>query len=243
MTEPDPDPIVARLAASAKEIVDEAGEVAREASKKINNGTGYSAADLLGSMTKLTNVAFAGGLELAKAGMDGLSQPGPRAVADQMAVISRRMISESGKVAGEASDLLDKQQFFKPTDWVQAMVKLADIALFGGIELAETALAGPGQYEKAPIRETFKVTPDNVNPRLLTILSLSRPGAADAAVGRVGFDPSDRVLPKGQSEFSILVDAAGLASGKYIGEVHIGEVDPAAPAGVVQDDVVVTVAL
>src|ERR1700712_820684 len=98
MTVPESDPIVDRLAASAKEIVDQAGEVAREASKKMGTDAGYSAADLLGSMTKLTNVAFAGGLDLAKAGMDGLSRPGPRAVADQMAVITRRMIAESGKV-------------------------------------------------------------------------------------------------------------------------------------------------
>ncbi len=242
MTVPEPDPIVDRIAASATEMVDQAGQVAREASKKIGTDAGYSASDLLASMAKLTNVALAGGLELAKAGMDGLSRPGPRAVADQMAVISRRMIAESGKVAGEASALLDAKSY-GPTEWVKSMIRMADIATFGGIELAETALAGPGQYEKPPIRETFKVTPDNANARLLTIQDLSRPGAADAAAGRVGFDPADRVLPKGQPDFSILVDPAGLASGMYLGQVHIGELDPTSPVGVVEDDVAVSVAV
>jgi hypothetical protein len=73
--------------------------------------------------------------------------------------------------------------------------------------------------------------------------SLSRPGAADDAAAQVGFDPTDGVLPKGETKFSILVTAAGLASGLYIGVVHIGEVDSAAPAGVLEDDVVVNVAL
>lgn len=238
----DPDPIVDRVAATAKEMIEGAGQVARAASDQIGAQDGYSAASLVNSMTKLTNIALAGGLELAKAGMDGISRPGPRAVADQMAVITRRMISESGKVAEEASGRLDTQAY-TPTEWVKSMVRLADIALFGGIELVETALAGPGQYEKEPICHTFSVAPDKANVRLLTIQALTRPGAADAAADRVSFDPPDRLLPKGETEFSVLVDAAGLASGVYIGQVHIGEIDPDAPVGVVEVDVVVNVAL
>ena len=238
----DSDPIVERLAATAKEMIEGVGEVAGAASGQIGATAGYSAANLINSMTKLTTIALAGGLEMAKTGMDGLSQPGPRAVADQMAVITRRMISESGKVAEEASGRLDAQ-CYTPTEWVKSMVRLADIALFGGIELAETALAGPGQYEKELICHTFSVTADPANTRLLTLKTLSRPGAEDAAAERVSFDPPDRLLMKGQTDFSVLFDAAGLASGVYIGEVHVGELDPHAPVGVVEVDVVVNVAL
>lgn len=241
MTEPDP--IVERLAATAKEMVEKVGDITGAASQPTGAVGGQSAAgNLVNTMTKLTNVALAGGLELAKAGADGLARPGARAVADRMAAITRRMISESGKVAEQAAGQLDAKSF-TPSGWVESMVRLSDIALFGGIELAETALAGPGKYEKEPICQTYSVAPDHAHPRLLTMASLSRPGAADDAAAQVRFEPANGVLPKGETEFSILVTAAQLASGLYIGVVHIGEVDSGAPAGVLEDDVVVNVAL
>jgi hypothetical protein len=239
----EPDPIVERLAAVATEMIENAGDVARTAAQPTGSDDGPSAAkNLIDSMTKLTNVALAGSLELAKAGADGLSRPGARAVTDRMAAITRRMISESGKVAEEASGKLDSKSY-TPSEWVESMVRWSDIALFGGIELAETMLAGPGQYEKEPIRHTYKVAPDDDHPRLLVIASLSRPGAADDAAAHVRFDPANGVLPRGETDFSILITPAGLASGLYIGRVHIGEVDPDVPAGVLEDDVVVNVAL
>ena len=239
MTEPNP--IVERLAATAKQMVDEVGDIARTASKQTGPAGEFSAAHLINSMTKLTNVALAGGLEMAKAGAQGLSSADVGAVVDRMAAITRRMISESGKVAEETSSRFDAKSYTS-SDWVGSMVRLSDIALFGGIELAETVLAGPGQYEKEPIRKTYVVAADDTHPRLLTMESLSRPGAADDAAGQVAFEPVSRVLPKGATEFSILVAAADLASGFYVGLIHIGAVDPDA-TGVLEDDVVVNVSL
>jgi hypothetical protein len=239
----EPDPIVERLAATAKETVEKVGDITRAASQPTGAVGGQSAAgNLINTMTKLTNVAVASGLEVAKAGADGLARPGARAVADRMAAITRRMISEAGKVTEQAAGQLDGKSS-TPSGWVESMVKLSDIALFGGIEMIETMLAGPGQYEKGPVCRTYRVAPDPAHPRRLVMTSLSRPGAADDAAAQVGFDPTDGVLPKGETKFSILVTAAGLASGLYIGVVHIGEVDSAAPAGVLEDDVVVNVAL
>ena len=203
----EPDPIVERLAATAKKMVEEAGDVASAASQPTGSIAGQSAAaNLVGVMTKLTNVALAGGFEMAKAGADGLSRPGMRAVADRMAAITRRMISESGKVAQEASVQAEAKPY-TPSGWVESMVKLSDIALFGGIELVETMLAGPGQYEKGPVRRTYKVAPDPARPRRLVMASLSRPGAADDATSQVSFEPTDGVLPKGATEFTLASNA------------------------------------
>ena len=77
---------------------------------------------------------------------------------------------------------MDKKTY-TPTEWVKSLVKLTDIAVLGGIELAETAVNGPATYQKYVSSGNFTVkTVDTEHERRLTLVSLSRPGAADVVL-------------------------------------------------------------
>jgi hypothetical protein len=245
----DSNPFVDHLATTAKKLVTDVGGVVNKASEELkkDQSTGpdhesYSAAKFIASTAELTNVVFADGLDFARAAIDFKPSDGLKTVIDQMEVIAKRMISETGKVAADTSTKLDQQQY-TPTEWVKSMIRFADIALFGGIELAETALAGPEQYEKPPITETVTVTADPLHDRLVTLVSLSRDGVLDPASARTTFDLPDNVLPKGQTTFVVRVDPAGLASGVFEGELHLDEIDAASPKGVVKQDKTFTIQL
>jgi len=103
---------------------------------------------------------------------------------------------------------------------------LADIALLGGIELAETAMTGPGPFETKPIKsETYTIRATRAE-RTLKVADpgLCRPGTADPIpAAQVWFDlPDGKQLAAGATKFRLVVNPAGLISGMYTGKVDIG---------------------
>jgi hypothetical protein len=231
----DPKDIAIRVTTTAKDIVDQARAIATEAIGQSSDVDKYTAAQLADTVTKSVELAFSGALQLNRDVLGVVPKPAPqqsdpgaegrRLVADAMEAISRRMIRQTGRVVAETADLADKQPY-SPTIWVRSMVKLADIALLGGIELAETALIGPAPFEVEPrMSDTYPIGATG-EARTLKVADpgLCRPGTADPIpAAQVWFDlPDGKRLAAGATEFRLVVNPAGLISGMYTGKVDVG---------------------
>jgi hypothetical protein len=244
----DPAVIAARVTSTAKDIVDQARAVAKVTIAQASDVDKFTAAMLVDAYTKSVNVALSGGIQLAKdvLGVDepsGPAQPpdpdaeGRRLVADAMEAITRRMIRQSGVVAQETATKLDSNPN-SPTTWAQSMIKFADIVLLGGIELAETALIGPGPFETA-VRKSPVYPVKGAGKRQLRVVQpggIARPGTVDpipdpilsfrVPQGVLTDDTDDvtlsnGILSAGQAEFYLVVRPAGMISGMYLGAVEV----------------------
>jgi hypothetical protein len=248
----DPAVIASRLTSTAKDVVDQARAVAKVTIAQAADVDKFSAAMLVDAYTQSVNVALSGGIQLAKdvLGVDeppGSAQPpdpdaeGRRLVADAMEAITRRMIRQTGKVAEETATRLDSNPN-SPSTWAQSMVKFADIVLLGGIELAETALIGPGPFETAVRKSPVYPAAGTGNRQLRVVqpTGIARPGTADPISDpELSFyvpqgDPDDDtddvklsggVLSPGQAEFYLMVRPAGMISGIYLGDVEVVDLD------------------
>lgn len=237
----EPGVVAQRLTETAKDVVDQARVIAKGAIADAADTDNFTAAKLIGSYMQMVDLALTGGLQATKdiLGVDAPSTPqnpgaaeGRKLVADAMESISRRMLRQTSAVAQETADLLDKKPN-SPTVWAKAMVKLADIALLGGTEMAETALIGPAPFEKTAIdSDTYPVT--GTGPRTLKIRApgLRRPGTADPIPADhlkffVRLDDTTvkeapaGVLEDGETEFYIAAHPAGMISGMYVGVVEV----------------------
>lgn len=234
----DPNVVAKRLTATAKDVVDQARVIAKDTIADLDN---FTAAKLVDSYMKMVDLALTGGLQATKdvLGVDAPSAPqdqdaaeGRRLVADAMESISRRMLRQTSKVAQDTADKLDKNPN-SPTIWVQAMVQLADIALLGGTELAETALIGPAPFEKNAINSD-RYTVGGTGRRTLRIRApgLIRPGTVDAIPAshlkfyvpiddKTGKEAPGGVLEPGETEFYVAAHPAGMISGMYVGAVEV----------------------
>lgn len=244
----DPSVTAARLKETAKGVVDEARIIAKGAIADAADTDTYTAAKMVDSYMKMVDLAITGGLQATKdilgvdAPQDGSTQQsddsaeGRRLVADAIEAIGRRMLRQASVVAQETADSLDKTPN-GPTIWARASVKLADIALLGGIEMAETALIGPAPFEREPIEsDTYPAAGTGRRKLRLTAPGLRRPGTADAIDDtqlrfRYRVDADDYseltggILQAGQGHFSIAVHPAGVISGLYVGSVEVFSVD------------------
>jgi len=248
----DPAVIASRVTSTAKDIVDQARAIAKVTINQAADVDKFTAAMLVDAYTKSVNVALSGGIQLVKdvLGVDeplGAPQPqdpdaeGRRLVADAMEAITRRMIRQSGVVAAETATKLDSNPS-SPSTWAQSMVKFADIVLLGGIELAETALIGPGPFETA-VRKSPVYPAAGAGNRLLKVVTppgIARPGTVDPIPdSHLSFyaphgDPDDDsddtklsagLLPAGETEFYLVTHPAGMISGIYIGDVEVVDLD------------------
>ena len=121
---------------------------------------------------------------------------------------------------------------------MQSAVKLGDIALLGGIELAETALIGPAPFERTAVAsDIVKVTAKDGRRKLrVGSKGLARPGTADpipptqlrfyVPAGDTPDPDTDTeahngILKGGQDRFYVAAIPVGLISGMYVGDVEV----------------------
>jgi hypothetical protein len=238
----DPGVIANRLTDAATDIVNEAKNIAVG-----TNLADYTAANMVETYTKSIDLALSGAQRMFTALVkqeqveDDSAAKGRQLVADAVATIARRMVRQTGAVAKETSELMDKAPY-SPSSWTKSMVKLADIALLGSIEMAETALLGPAPFETGLVMSD-DITAPGSGRRLLRIATpgLSRPGTSDAIpAGKLSYytkkaadvvELPGAVLPSGKHTLRVAVDPRGLISGIYVGQIEAVEVDG---AGVVQ---------
>jgi hypothetical protein len=230
----DPGVIANRLATTAKALVTEAQNLAVDACTD-----DPTAANMIVAYTKSVDLALSGTQRLMTALLkqeqpqeDSAAQ-GRNLLADALAVIGRRMVRQTGAVAREAADQVDKDKSYTPSAWTKSMVKLADIAVLGAIEMAETALIGPAPFEVALMKsDDYHASGAGYRKlRVRTPTGLARPGTADAipanklcfytANDATGVELDNDLLQAAQTKFCIAVDARGMISGVYVGFVDI----------------------
>jgi len=173
-------------------------------------------------LSELANRAFHDNLNVVK-GLLGERVPDVASVVtDHMTNVILRSADQAKTVVDDAAKKFDAEGY-GPDDWAKTITKLGDVAFINGIELAGTALIGPGRYETAPISsDLFQV--QDADPHQRHALSLVSPlilagGTQTIAEDCVTFDPADGVLPAGTDTFRIRVKARGARSGIYLGAV------------------------
>ena len=211
---------------SAAPSAEVAYSAAAEAPRIKGNGLGA----ILEAMSDLANRTFLMNLDLVKDAIDQRVPDVATVVTEHMAMVIRRMATQAKAVAEDAAMKLDGEGY-SADDWAKTITKLGDVALINGIELAGTALVGPGRYEIRPITSDLFVVA-NAAPTQRHKLTLAAPlalaGSNDGEViseDRVTFDPPSGVLRAGRSAFRIRVKATGLRSGVYLGAVWAIPVD------------------
>lgn len=216
----DPNPLIGRVAQTAKTIVDQSAEVLREESKKIDDGK-YAVADAIETVTRLVNVGLAGATDLGRIALEERPPENALALGEYVAFVARRMVSQAGTVAQAASVEVDRKTY-TPNKWLQSMTRMIDIAIAGGMEIAETIAAGPAQFERPSVpSDVFRATASG-DTRQLSIGTPLKRDASDDDIhpDRIKFDPP--VLESPNVEFRLLVNPSGLASGIYRGTVKAG---------------------
>ena len=152
------------------------------------------------------------------------SRKGPAIVVEHMAAVVSRMVKRSATVAKEVSSQIDDRKY-GVNQWMDAMTKLFDIALVGGIDLVETAVIGPAPYTPTAFHsKIFDVSGPADHPRTLSIEApgLMRPGTTDPI-------PADQItlvpeiLAPQQTTFQFRVNEDGIPSGVYTGWVRVGD--------------------
>jgi hypothetical protein len=151
------------------------------------------------------------------------SRKGPAIVVENMAAVVSRMVKQSATVAKEVSSQIDDNKY-GVNQWMNAMTKLFDIALVGGIDLVQTAVIGPAPYTPTAFNSrSFNVEAAD-HERKLSIVApgLTRPGTTDPI-------PADQItlvpetLAPQQTKFHFHVSEEGLPSGVYTGRVRVGD--------------------
>lgn len=228
----DPEDVAAAFAAKARGIITESQKVAVEAFQKINpkddpdQPLNFAAGDAIRTMTKLAQIAVTGGIEMGQTALNVQPTRGVLILADYIATVLSRTAKDVAQVATEASELIDKNSYDQ-NEWTQSAIKLTNIALLRGAEIAQSVAAGPAQYANPIAKETFVLVIDHVdsaNDRNLRLNSLRLGGPEDqpAVPGyRISFEPSDGVLRAGTDTFTLVVNSSGLTSGVYVGSVDI----------------------
>jgi hypothetical protein len=91
------------------------------------------------------------------------------------------------------------------------------------MEIAETIAAGPAQFERPPARSDTFAAPAKNEARTLSFETPLKRDATEDTVDedRISFDPP--TLAANETQFCILVDPHGLASGVYRGTVKSGD--------------------
>jgi len=211
--------IIGRVAATAKTIVNDSATVVRDESKKIDSDK-YKVEDAINTVTKLVNVGISGLTELGRITLEERPPAATLALGEYVASVVQRMVSQAGTVA-EAASVQVEEKKFTPNEWLKSMTRMIDIAIAGGIEIAETIVAGPARFEQTPVRSEKFTAPDFGD--LSIVKPLKRDGTDDdegIAADQISFDPPTLTHPN--KEFCILVVPSGLASGLYRGTVKVG---------------------
>lgn len=223
----DPMAIATRYATITRKMVNDAAQVAIDAFDKINDthgdGSSYTAGDAIKSMTKLAGIAITGGSALARIPLQ-IQPDNGMLVADQVATVIARALTDATAVAGDAAEKVNAGTF--RDEWVNSAVTLTGMAVLRAAEAAEAIGAGPGVLGDPLKAFPYTINGVNLTDRLeLKMASpLARPGVADEDIARlVRFEPDGGVLKAGRSnsDFSLTINCAGIPSGIYQGNVGV----------------------
>lgn len=212
------DPLIETLTSATKQMVTDAAKVATEASKKVNDDQ-LTARDLLLTMTELVNIAVGGGVRITRQLAD--TPPGARGIADYSRAVGRRMAKESRVVAKAATEKMDEGTY-DIDDWVVSLTRMADIAVVGGMEIAQTLFAGPARFDSEPHVVDLQAPPGKTRRQFGEVV-LRRYGPDDEPEiprKRISFEPSH--LEPGDTAFRMLIAPYQLTSGVYRGTVEVG---------------------
>jgi hypothetical protein len=151
------------------------------------------------------------------------SRKGPMIVVEHMAAVVSRMTKQAAAVAKEVSGQIDDNKY-GINQWMDAMTKLSDIALVGGIDLVQTAVIGPAPYTPTAFNSrSFDVkAADHQRKLLIEAPGLTRPGTKDPIpADQITLVP-DTLAPQ-ETKFHFRVSEEGLPSGVYTGRVRVGD--------------------
>ncbi|MFY9920819.1 MAG: hypothetical protein WAL26_20865 [Mycobacterium sp.] len=227
MTEPEPPlaRVTKRVAETAKGIVDESAAVVFAESKKID-GEEYEMKHAIDTVTKLAGIGITGATHIGRIAVEEKPPDTVLAMGEYIASVFRRMVSQTGTVAQDASIHVENKDY-TPKKWLESMTRLIDIGIAGGMEIIETVAAGPARFEVQPLRsDEFEAPPTrDGKSRTLVPGDLKRDGT-DTPIPKhkVSFDPP--ILDAETTKFTILVDAGDLLSGVYEGKVDAVYPDP-----------------
>jgi hypothetical protein len=209
--------IVNRMKDAAKTVVTNSATVVGDESTKIDSDD-YQVSDAINTVTKLFNVGLTGLTDLGRIALEERPEATTLALGEYVGSVVQRMVSQTGSVAQAASVQLVNNKY-GPNEWLKSMTQMIDIAIMGGIEIAETIAAGPAQFERPPVRS------DEFEAQDFGELSIAKPLKRDATdevvpADRVTFDPPALTSPN--KKFHLLVDPNGRTSGVYRGTVKAG---------------------
>lgn len=221
-----------RLIAKAADItttaVNESATAMKAESEKIDAGN-YDLSDMVGTATKVVNAGLAGATKLARIPLEEKWPERHLVMGDYVSTVVRGMVSQAGSVAQDAANDIEAKKY-TASRWLQSMTRLIDIAVAGGMDIAETLGAGPAQFQPQPIATPFYDVEEADEPRELTWNTRpTRDGAKDLIDdNKLQFEP--KTLLPGAKQFRVLVTASDLLSGVYKGEVKVGTDQKTNPA-------------
>ena len=147
---------------------------------------------------------------------------GPMLVADEVASVVQRALTDAAAVAGDAAEKVEAGTF--KSQWVDSAIMLTSMAVLRTAEAAEAIAAGPGVLAD-PVMEfgPFTITGANLADEVvLKMEKLARPGVDENIAGLVSFTPAGGVLKAGVTKaFSLTINSAGIPSGMFQGEVNV----------------------
>jgi hypothetical protein len=233
----DPMAIATRYATITRKMVNDATQVAIDAFNKINGTPGsFTGDDAIKSMTKLANIVITGGSELARIPLQVQPDNGPMLVADEVASVVQRALTDAAEVAGNTAEMVQDGTF--RAQWVDSAVMLTSMAVLRAAEATEAIAAGPGVLADPVMKfGPYTITGANSADELvLKMEKLARPGVDENIAGLVSFTPKGGVLKAStkKREFSFSINSAGIASGVFKGEVSVSINNVAQPGLAVQ---------
>jgi hypothetical protein len=213
--------IFGRAADIAKNVLDESAKAMYDESQKIDKDE-YVVSDMISTVTRVVNASIAGTTELARIPLEERWPEKHLVLGEYVSTVMRRMVSQAGTVAQAAAD--DVEGFaYTPRRWLESMTRLIDIAIAGGMDIAETLVAGPAAFEGQPVASaSFTVANGTETRELSWDTELRRDATEDKIPAhKIRFDPPTLIPPN--NEFRVLVNTSGLVSGVYKGKVRVGK--------------------
>lgn len=220
---PEKHRLLAKAADIATTAVNESATAMKEESTRIDEGK-YDLSDMIGTATKVVNAGLAGATSLARIPLEEKWPEKHLAMGDYISTVVRGMVTQAGVVAQDAANGIEQKKY-SSKEWLASMTRLIDIAVAGGMDIAETLGAGPAPFQPQPIATEFYTVQESTEERkFLWHTRLTRDGAKDVIDdSKVQFEP--KTLLPGAIQFRVLVTAGDLLSGVYKGVVKVGTIE------------------
>lgn len=217
---PEKHRIFAKAADIATNVVNESATAMKEESERID-AEQYELSDMVATVTKVVNAGIAGATSLARIPLEEKWPEKHLVMGDYVSTVVRGMVTQAGTVAQSAANDIEKKKY-TPKRWLESMTRLIDIAVAGGMDIAETLGAGPAQFQPQPIATEFYTVQKSTESReLCWDKKPTRDGVEDwIDDNKLQFEP--KVLLPGATQFRVLVTAGDLLSGVYKGLVKVG---------------------